>query len=197
MPPQPPVASMLNLPPHPGTTGFLLLALGAGGGIAVLVLARGQVGKKLAAGGDRTLTWIVTAALAVSAAGAPFTLWRVVSDIRAMAPITAEHARYVGAETKLIDGELVERVAALIPESATYYVEVAPTAYSEIREALALWMGYALAPRRRTRSSRSADWIVTWGAPPARLGLRTAAPRLVGRNRLVEQEPVFVAEMLP
>ena len=183
---------MLNLPPEPGTTGYVLLALGALAGIAVLVLARRPVARELGTG-DRLLTFVVTAALAATVAGAPFTLWRVLVDIRETAPITPEHAQYVGAETKLIDGELVRRVEALIPEGATYYVGFSPDAYIEIRESLRLWLGYELLPRRQARSAVRADWIIAWGATPSELGLGIAAPRLVGRNRLAGREPVYLA----
>lgn len=170
-----------------------MLGLGAVAGILVLLLGRRPVGEQLGAAGHRALIWAVTGALGISVAGAPFTLWRVVEDIRETAPITAEHARYVGAETKLVDGELVLRIGASIPEGDSYYVAVAPDAFSEIRASLALWMGYALVPRRRLRDPREADWIVTWGATPAQLGLDAGRPRLVGRNRLVEYEPVYLA----
>ena len=141
--------------------------------------------------------WLITVALGVTLGGLPFTTWRVVEDIRATGPISALHARYVGAETKLIDGELAERIGSGIPEGDAYFVAVAPSAYAEIQESLALWLGYALAPRRRIADPRDADWIVTWGAPPARLGLDAGPPRLVGRNRLVDFEPVFLARSAP
>lgn len=189
--------SMLNLPSQPGTTGFLLLGLGAAAGLALLVFGRAHVRGRLAPDAGHSLTSIVTVGLAVSVASAPFTTWRVLEDIRRTAPITAEHARYVGAETKLIDGELVERIAALVPADQTYHVAVDPRAYVEIRESLALWMGYALVPRRQARAPESADWIVTWGATPSRLGLRAREPRLVGRNRLADDEPVYLARASP
>ena len=182
---------MLNLPPHPGVTGSLLLGVGALAGIVLLVLGRRLVEEQLGPA-DRALAWAVTAALAVSVAGAPFTLWRVVEDIRETAGISPEHARYVGAETTLIDGELVERIGVSIPEADSYYVAVAADAYSEIRESLALWLGYALIPRRRVRTAEDAAWVVTWGATPAELGLAGGRPRLIGRNRLVEHEPVYL-----
>ena len=143
---------MLNLPPEPGTTGAVLLAFGAVVGVLVVLLGRGRIARELGANG--VLVWVVALALGATLAAAPFTLWRVVEDIRETAPISAEHARYVGAETKLIDGELAERIGAQIPEDSTYYVAVAPDAYSEIRESLALWLGYALVPRRRVRDAR-------------------------------------------
>ncbi len=141
---------MLNLPPQPGTTGSLLLALGLVSGILLLLLARGAVANQLGSS-DRTLTWVVTATLGITVAGAPFTLWRVVEDIRRTAPVSAEHARYVGAETARIDGELVEEIARLIPEHASYHVAVSPDAFIEIRESLGPWMGFALLPRRQVR----------------------------------------------
>lgn len=181
---------MLNLPPQPGVTGSLFLGLGVVAGILLLVFGRGPIGAEL---GDRALTWVVTAALAITVAGAPFTLWRVVHDIRETAPIEPVHATYVGAEAKLIDGEVVERIGADIPAGDTYYVAVAPDAYFEIREGLSLWMGYALIPRRQIRDPRDADWIVTWGATPAQLGLDAGTPRLVARNRLSEYEPIYLS----
>jgi hypothetical protein len=180
--------SVLNLPPEPGTTGYALLVLGLAGGLALLALGRGRAARE-----DRVVGWIVLGALAVTVAGAPYTLWRVLVDIRETAPLTPAHAEYVGAETKLIDGELVRRVEAQIPLGDTYYVRVAPDAYSEIRTSLALWLGYELMPRRQARQPEDADWIVTWGAPPAELGLDAGSPHLVGRNRLSEREPVYVA----
>jgi hypothetical protein len=182
---------MLNLPPEPGTTGAALLALGAVAGIALVLLARGRIEREL--GGDQLLTWVVALTLGLTLAGAPFTLWRVAEDIRETAPIEPDHARYVGAETKLIDGVLALEVGARLPVDATYYVAVAPGAFSEIRDSLGPWLGYALAPRRQVRDPADADWIVTWGATPAELGVPAGEPQLVGRNRLVEREPVYVA----
>ena len=183
---------MLNLPAEPGTTGYLLLVLGLAAGLSLLVFGRSRVAALLGVD-DRVLTFLVTCSLAATLAGAPYTLWRVLEDIRATAPVTPEHAEYVGAETKLIDGELVRRIEAEIPPGETYYVRVAPDAYTEIRQSLALWLGYELVPRSQTRAPEEADWIVTWGAPPGELGLRAGAPRLVGRNRLSEREPVYLA----
>ncbi len=71
---------MLNLPPEPGTTGFVLLALGAAAGVLLVALGRRHVSAEL--GGDRLLTLLVTGVLATTVAGAPFTLWRVLVDIR-------------------------------------------------------------------------------------------------------------------
>jgi hypothetical protein len=186
-------SSMLNLPPQPGPIGALLLALGALAGFAVVLCARRGIRDRLGQETAPAVVWLVTAALGLTVAGAPFTTWRVLEDIRETAPISPEHARYVGAETKLIDGELAERIGFGIRKDETYYVAVAPSAHGEIRASLALWLGYALAPRRRTADPRNADWIVTWGAPPASLGLDAGTPILVGRNRLVDFEPVFVA----
>lgn len=184
---------MLNLPSQPGTTGFILLAFGALACLLVVVRGRARIGELMGPDGAGSAVWIVTIALGLTAAGAPFTTWRVLQDIWETAPISAEHARYVGAETKLIDGELAERIGVGIPEGDAYYVAVAPLAHEEIRESLALWLGYALAPRRRTADPREADWIVTWGATPSRLGLEAGRPRLVGRNRLVDLEPVYLS----
>jgi len=89
---------------------------------------------------------------------------------------------------------VVRQIETRIPAGETYYVRVSPDAYIEIRESLRLWLGYELLPRRQTRRARAADWIVTWGATPARLGLRSGPPRLIGRNRLSAREPVYLAE---
>jgi hypothetical protein len=183
---------MLNLPPSPGAAGYALLALGVAAGLALLLFGRRRVADLLGTD-DRVLVFVVTGALAVTLAGAPFTLRRVLVDIRETAPIRPEHAEYVGAETKLIDGELVRLVEARIPSGDTYYVRVAPDAYSEIRTSLALWLGYELVPRPQTREPGGADWIVTWGATPAELGLSAATPTLIGRNRLADREPVYLA----
>jgi len=184
---------MLNLPAHPGATGSLLLGLGALAGLVLLLLGRRHVADELDAARACALVWTATGALAVLVAGAPYTTWRVVEDIRETVSVGPEHARYVGAETKLIDGELVQRIGRSIPAGDTYQVAVAPDAFSEIRASLARWMGYALLPRRQVREAREADWVVTWGAKPADLDLEAGAPRLVGRNRLVEYEPVYLA----
>ena len=182
---------MLNLPAEPGTTGYVLLALGLAAGLSLLAFGRRRVGVRL--GNDPTLTLLVSTALAVTVAASPFTLWRVLVDIRRTAPVTPEHAEYVGAETKLIDGELVRRLEAQIPRDAAYYVRVSPDAYVEIRESLVRWLGYELVPRPQTRDRDAAQWVVTWGASPTRLGLRTRDVRLVGRNRLADREPVYLA----
>src|SRR5687768_4344862 len=139
---------MLNLPSSPGSVGVVLLALGAGFGLAVLVGLRARLAGELGWRSGALESWLVAAVVAVSVAGAPFTLWRVGVDIRETSRFSATHKRYVGAETKLVDGELAERVGALIPPGDTYYVAVAPDAHSEIRESLAFWLGYAFVPRR-------------------------------------------------
>lgn len=190
-----PPRTMLNLPSQPGTTGFVLLACGAAAGCLLLVLLRQRVARELSTSSKgRAVPWLVTASLALTAAAAPFILWRVGADIRETGPVPAEHARFVGAETKLIDGELVERLEGLLPTDATYAVAVAPDAYSEIRASLGHWLGYALIPRRQVRDPRAAEWIVVWGEAPADLGIRVRRSRLVGRNRLVSDEPVYLAE---
>lgn len=181
---------MLNLPPQPGTTGVLLLLAGAIAGAVAAALAQ----RRTDLADDRLVRLLLAGALGLTVAGAPFTVWRVLVDVRETAPISAEHARYVGAETKLIDGELVERIGAGIPEGASYYVAVAPGSYEEIRVSLDEWMGYALAPRPQTDDPRSAAWIVTWGARPEQLGMPTGRTRIVGRNRLVDREPVYLTE---
>ena len=187
---------MLNLPPEPGTTGLLLLMLGAAVGLTLCVLGARPIARALGRD-DRPVALLVTGALAVTAAAAPFTVWRVLVDIRETAPITSEHAEYVGAETKLIDGELVRRVEAAIPPHETYHVRVARDAYVEIRESLGRWLGYELLPRRQTREPEEASWLVAWGRTPAELGLRAGRPRLIGRNRLSEREPVYLAKTVP
>jgi hypothetical protein len=141
----------------------------------------------------------------VTVAAAPFPLWRVFEDIRATAPITPEHARYVGAETKLIDGRRARPGA--LARGVEYYVAVAPNAYEEIRTSLGAWMGYALAPRRRTTDPEDAGWIVTWGATPAELGVHAGRPKLVVRRnsghvatsvrRVVTPPVIFAAAMAP
>jgi hypothetical protein len=184
---------VLNLPDRPGATGYVVLLVGMSLGLALILVGRGRVASRV--GGDHVLAALLTAALAATVAGAPFTLWRVLEDIRTTSTLTPEHAEYVGAETKLIDGELVRRIEAAIPRGQTYHVRVAPQAYVEIRESLALWLGYELVPRRQTRALVAADWLVTWGATPDALGLRAGTPTLVGRNRLSEREPVYLARV--
>jgi hypothetical protein len=174
-----------------------MLVCGALAGLLVFVLWRDRIARELdAAPTDRAVPWLVTGLLSLTIAAAPFTLWRVAVDIRETSPITAEHARFVGAETKLIDGELVEDIAEILPADATYFVVIAPDAYSEIRSSLARWLGYALVPRRQVSTAREADWIVVWGGEPAAFGIRATRSRLVGRNRLVEEEPVYLVQAL-
>jgi hypothetical protein len=178
---------VLNLPSAPGTTGLVLLAVGALLGLVLVMAGRSRVGS------DRSAGWLVLLALGATVAGMPYTLWRVSEDIRATWTVGPAHARYVGAETKLIDGELAARVGEVLPRGATYYVAVAPDAFAEIQASLGPWLGYALVPRLQVREPEDADWIVTWGATPDELGLGAGPPVLVGRNRLVAQEPVYVA----
>lgn len=187
---------MLNLPAEPGATGFALLFLGAAAGLALLLFGRRRIAGLLGVD-DRALVLLVACALAGAAAGGPYGVWRVLADIRETAPLTPQHAEYVGAETKLIDGELVRRLEAEIPRRATYSVRVAPGAYEEIRTSLALWLGYELVPRPQARAVAEADWVVTWGATPDELGLRAGPPRLIGTNRLSDREPVYLARTPP
>ena len=92
----------------------------------------------------------------------------------------------------LVTGLLSMTIAAA--PFTLWRVAVAPSAYLEIRQSLAQWLGYALIPRRQVRDARSGGWVVVWGATPADLGIHVLRTRLVGRNRLSNEEPVYVAE---
>ena len=105
----------------------------------------------------------------------------------------ARAREYVGAETKLIDGEVVERIGADDPGRGDVLRCRRPGCVLRDPRGLGLWLGYALVPRRPDTRSAGGGLDRHVGGDPRRARPRAGTPRLVGRNRLSEREPVYLS----
>ena len=180
---------MLNLPPQPGRSrGRSCSALGAVAGLGSS-RSLGRADRLAELAPAAVVAWVVTAALWRSRSpGAPVHDSGASSTTSARRRRSRADARALRRRRDEADRRGARRADRRPhPERDTYYVAVAPDAYFEIRESLALWMGYALVPRRRVRDAREADWIVAWGATPAQLESRR------GRSAARRPEPALRA----
>src|SRR3954469_8796509 len=157
---------MLGLPAHPGRYGALFIVLGL---LAAAVLAP-FVWRSL----RRSLPLAESVLLAVSllstVAAAPFLAWRIVEDVRYTSRLTHPQAERIGGDMQHIDHRAIDRLRALIPPGATFYVTAPASVAPSARRGVTYWTGYALQPRIRVRDPAHADWIVGWNRDP-----RTAA----------------------
>jgi hypothetical protein len=165
---------VLGLPAEPGAAGTIMLALGIAAAVAFVLLARGRVAAELGVPLRSRVAVATVAVLATMLAAGPFVLWRVVEDIRYTSRLTSQQAEEVGAGRYGIDERVFARVRQLVPPDATYAVEAGPSIGERTRVALPFWAAFTLAPRVRVEDPRRAEWIVTWGLPPERLGVNTA-----------------------
>jgi hypothetical protein len=150
--------------PRPLTTGEALLLCAAAAVLVVLVLFARR--RQLSAS-----TCIAAALIAGVAATAPFTGWSIASDAWSARDYSAFAAARIGPEDNGIDTKVVDRVALLIPRRATYAIVIAPRANQARGGVFRVWTLAALLPRVAVEDLSKADWVVTFGAPPERLGL--------------------------
>ena len=107
--------------------------------------------------------------LAATLAGAPYTLWRVLEDIRATAPVTPRARRVRRRRDEAHRRRARPTARGADPARETYYVARRARRLRRdpaVARALARLRARAAQPDDAT--PEAADWIVTWGAPPGR-----------------------------
>ena len=162
-----------------------MLALGLAAAAALVLFGRSRIARELGVPLRSPVALATLATLATTVAAGPFVLWRVVEDIRYTSRLTAQQAEEIGANMNGLDERVFDRVRELVPPDATYAIEAAPGLDRRIREALPKWAAFSLLPRVPVADLERADWIVSWGVPPSRLGLDVAEQRVI----LTDDEP--------
>jgi hypothetical protein len=165
---------VLGLPAEPGAVGAIMVVLGLVAAAALVLFGRRRIAAEVGAPLRSAVALATLATLATTVAAAPFVLWRVVEDIRYTSRLTTVQAEEIGADMNGLDEQVFERVRAMVPSDATYAIAVDPDLHWRQREALPKWAGFSLLPRVRVDDPARADWIVSWGVPPAELGVDVA-----------------------
>jgi hypothetical protein len=153
---------LLGVPAAPGAAGWALLALGAiafVGAVAVL--------RRLLATGPRP-TAVASIALALTVAAAPYVAWRFVEDLRVTTKLDSYGATAAGPIQAYLPGYLVDGAQRRVPLGATFATAVSPAIpWQAARVAFPSLAMQTLFPRVSVAAPRVADYVVTWGIPPA------------------------------
>jgi hypothetical protein len=151
---------MLGVPSHPGAVGAAALVLGILAVALAVLWKRSLLPVDL---GER----LAVAAVLVVAAGAPYLVWRVVSDLRTTTAMTPYDRSVAGPVQAYLQPYLLDPVREIIGPRDTYATVVGPgVTYNAARQAFPSLALQTLFPRSSTVPSR-ADWIVAWGAQPS------------------------------
>jgi hypothetical protein len=182
-----PESRFLSLDSRDGLEGRALVAPGplALGGFALAVtLASIPVG--VAAGvvlwrtarADLGSAPALLAALALAAGLAvlPLQLGLAMKRARDNFRIGHAHAERYGPEGRGFDVALVDRVAAILPRDATYYIDARGPGKTPLR----FWALDWLLPRIAVDSASKAEWVVSWHSDPHALGVRYENLRQIG-----------------
>ena len=155
---------MLGLPETPGVLGAVLLLLGVVAGVTtgVAVARRSTHGSTSV---DRLLA--VTAAVTVAAA--PYTLWRIGTDIRHTSGLNAGDRAGAGPIQAFLQPYLLDPAVPLIPTDARYFTAVSGEIRREARQGFRPLAANVLFPRVSVERPEDADWIVAWGVDPRTL----------------------------
>jgi len=157
---------MLGLPTGVGAVGAALLACGLAAAAALAAASWSRLRAGLGSGAPA----LVAALALVSALGpAPFLAYRIVQDLRYTTAIPGRVAERMGAYEGFLDGAAFDLVVAAIPPGDTFYAEF-------VKEQGGLnflpWAQTALLPRIAVADPGEADWILTYGVDPRRVGVR-------------------------
>lgn len=155
-----------------------MLAVGLLAAAALVVFGRGRVAAELGVPPLSVVSLATLVTLASTVAAGPFVLWRVVEDIRYTSRLTSEQAERVPADVNGIDEEVLERVRTIVPPDATYAI-AAGRAVADRERPLRTWSTLSLLPRIPVSDPEDAEWVVTWGLPPSRLGVDVADERVI------------------
>ena len=157
-----------GLPQDPGAFGFALLILGLLAGAVYARLVRGSVWS--AVGGSVAVGWVVLALTATTVGAAPFIAWRVVEDIRYTSALDPYIVPRYGVSVYGVHPEIFDNAVLHIPSGDTYYLAASTTIDGTAQRAFDEWaLGYLL-PRKAVTDPADADWIVTLGIDPRKVG---------------------------
>jgi hypothetical protein len=152
---------MLGVPASPGAFGWLVLALGVGGSVAVVGVLLPRLRRLPAAG------VAAAGALALTCGVVPYLAWRFVEDLRVTTRLDAYGASAAGPIQAYLPGYLVEGAQRHIPRDATYAVAVASSIpWAPARAGFPPLAMETLFPRRSVADPARADYVVTWGIAP-------------------------------
>ncbi len=126
---------------------------------------------------------------------APVTAWGIASDIRASYRMDQRTATRMGPEENHADTSLTDRVVEVVPERDTYVLVISDRVAADRALVFRLWTISALLPRVAVQDALSADWVVTWGIAPTRLGVPVTDVQFF-RSRDDPGHPVFVAKVV-
>jgi hypothetical protein len=162
--------------PRPLTAAeVLLLCVGAVVVVALVLRARRP---------NISLATLVAASLCASViVSAPFTAWSLVKDIRVSRDYSTFQADRIGPEGNGLDTTVVDRVAERIPTSGTYAFVIAPKGAETIGTVFRIWAEAVLLPRHEVAKPSKGQWVVSFGASPAMLGVSARAVRIIRSGR--------------
>ncbi len=153
---------MIGVPGSPGAIGWLLLVLGVLAGVTV---AR-PAWRRLSGGG--LVVDLALCSVLVTAAVAPYLVWRFVQDLRYTTGLDAYSARAAGPIEVYLPGYLADGAGHYVPRGATYAVVVGNRVpWSQAKAAFPALVQQGLFPRRSVATPGAADYVVTWGIKPA------------------------------
>ncbi len=152
---------MLGAPASPGAVGWALIAFGLVAAVAVLVRARGAIGRLSPSAAAAIV------ALIVVAGATPYVVWRIVEDLRYTTTLHGYDAESAGPVQAFLPGYLLDGATRLIPPAATYATVVSPRVpWAPARSAFGSLTMESLFPRRSVANARAADYLVAWGVRP-------------------------------
>jgi len=157
-----------GLPQSPGAIGLALLVLGLLAGAVYARLVRGSVWS--AVGGSVAVGSVVLALIATTVGAVPFIAWRVVEDIRYTSALDPYIVPRYGVSVYGVHPEIFDNAVLHIPRADTYYLAPSTTIDRTAQRAFTEWaLGYLL-PRRAVVDPAEANWIVTFGIDPRKVG---------------------------
>jgi hypothetical protein len=179
---------LLGIPAAPGAAGWALLALGVVVFVGVLGLLRRRIAAAPRPEGAAAV------ALALTVAAVPYVVWRFVEDLRVTTKLDTYGATAAGPIQAYLPGYLVDGAQRRIPLAATFATAVSPRIpWQPARAAFPSLAMQTLFPRVSVDDLRSADYVVTWGIPPARVA--PVARVWVVRARAGEYPAVYVGKV--
>ena len=162
--------------PRPLTAAEVLLLCVGAAVVAVLYLRARRPNVSLS-------TLIAVSLCASVVVSAPFTAWSLVKDIRVSRNYSTFQADRVGPEGNGLDTTVVDRVAERIPTSATYAFVIAPKGAETIGTVFRIWAEAVLLPRHEVAKPSKGEWVISFGASPARLGVSVRAVHIIRSSR--------------
>jgi len=155
---------VLGVPGSPGASGWALLALGAFVAVAALIFLNRRLRREPPATAAGLICLVATVC------AVPYVVWRIQEDLRLTTTLHGYSAEAAGPIQAYLPGYLVDGARRLIPRDATYATAVSSAVpWAPARAAFPSLALITLFPRRSVADPRQADYIVSWGIPPAQV----------------------------